>query len=78
MSVFAKWSDDECSTFDSNDWKIDGDDFWIGRLMAGSVFEKEWDMVELVESLQTDMKEGLSVEDIREKYRKHKKEIVEV
>ena len=73
MSVFADWTDDECSAFDAYDWKIDGDDFWIGRLMAGSVFEKEWTMTELVESLQADILNELSIDDIREKYRKHKK-----
>tara|TARA_R110000803_G_scaffold118224_1_gene186638 strand:- start:208 stop:438 length:231 start_codon:yes stop_codon:yes gene_type:complete len=73
MSVFADWTDDECSAFDAYDWKIDGDDFWIGRLMAGSVFEKEWTMTGLVESLQADILNELSVDDIREKYRKHKK-----
>tara|TARA_R110000796_G_scaffold214382_1_gene330366 strand:+ start:214 stop:444 length:231 start_codon:yes stop_codon:yes gene_type:complete len=73
MSVFADWTDDECSAFDAYDWKIDGDDFWIGHLMAGSVFEKEWTMTGLVESLQADILNELSVDDIREKYRKHKK-----
>tara|TARA_R110000737_G_scaffold157324_3_gene185853 strand:+ start:1088 stop:1318 length:231 start_codon:yes stop_codon:yes gene_type:complete len=76
MSVIAKWSQEECEIFDSYDWKIDGDHEWYLRLMLGSVFEKEWTMTELVESLQADVKGGLSVQDIREKYRKHKKVVV--
>tara|TARA_R110000765_G_scaffold114032_5_gene206607 strand:+ start:3076 stop:3306 length:231 start_codon:yes stop_codon:yes gene_type:complete len=76
MTVFAKWTKSECTTFDAYDWKIDGDDQWCIRLMAGSVFEKEWSMVELVESLQKDMEDKLTVEEIRQKYRKYKKVIV--
>jgi hypothetical protein len=72
MSVFAKWSEGELETFESNDWEINGDYEWMGILMMGCIFEKEWTMVELVESLKADMK-VLSGDEICEKYRKHKK-----
>ena len=72
MSVFAKWSESELEKFDAHDWKIDGDDEWMGEFIV-YIFEKEWTMAELVESLEADILNELSSEDIKEKYVRNKK-----
>jgi hypothetical protein len=72
MAVFAEWSESELETFDEHDWTIEGDDKWMGEFIV-YIFEKEWTMTDLVESLEADILNELSVEDIREKYKKNKK-----
>jgi|TARA_R110000764_G_scaffold139164_1_gene227133 hypothetical protein len=72
MAVFAEWSESELETFDKHDWTIEGDDKWMGEFIV-YIFEKEWTMTDLVESLEADILNELSVEDIREKYKKNKK-----
>ena len=72
MSVFAKWTETELEKFEAHDWKIDGDDEWMGEFIV-YIFEKEWTMAELVESLEADIEEELSSEDIKEKYVRNKK-----
>ena len=71
--VFSKWTEGDCIRFDSYDFKIDGNDKWLCRLMNLHIFEKEWSSDELAQSLHLDIKQGKSIEEIYKKYKKNLK-----
>ena len=67
MRIYASWSDDEYEAFVSKDWVIDEDDTWWEDLVCSDM-EKEWTCEELTKSIQSDLDEGLSVDEIKVKY----------
>ena len=69
MRIYASWSDDEYEAFVSQDWVIDGDDTWWEELICSDM-DKEWKCDELTKSIQKDLDESLSVDDIKLKYLK--------
>jgi hypothetical protein len=67
------WSDEQINELCSKPWKIvdnDGDynDDWYRDELTHLVIDDHWTYDTLVPSIEQDIKDGLTVEDILEKY----------
>jgi hypothetical protein len=69
MRIYDNWSDDEYEYFCSQDWVVDDDDNWWEDLICCDM-KKEWGCEELTKSIQSDLDDGLSIVEIKEKYLK--------
>jgi len=67
MRIYASWSDDEYEAFVCQDWLVDDDDTWWEDLICSDM-KQEWSCDELTKSIQSDLDEGLSVDEIKVKY----------
>ncbi len=63
------WTDDEKDKLcRKSSWEIDGDNEWYREDLYCSPIDDEWTYETLVTAIDKDVKEGLSVEEILEKY----------
>ena len=62
-------TDEEKKMFENVKWELDEDDSWWYDLICCD-FEKEWVASELIESIQKDIDENLSIDEIYGKYEK--------
>ena len=67
MRIYSAWTEQEYESFVSQDWVIDGDDTWWEDLICSDM-KKVWICDELTKSIQSDLDEGLSVDQIKVKY----------
>jgi len=67
MRIYSAWTEQEYESFVSQDWVIDGDDTWWEDLICSDM-KQEWACDELTKSIQSDLHEGLSVDQIKVKY----------
>ena len=67
MRIYASRSDDEYEAFVSQAWLVDGDDTWWEDLICSDM-KQDWTCDELTKSIQSDLDEGLSVDEIKVKY----------
>ena len=67
MRIYSAWTEEEYQEFVSQDWVIDGDDTWLEDLICSDM-KQVWICDELTKSIQSDLDEGLSVDEIKVKY----------
>ena len=69
MRIYDNWSDGEYEYFCAQDWVVDDDNNWWEDLICCDM-KKEWECEELTKSIQSDLDDGLSIVEIKEKYLK--------
>lgn len=69
--VKLDFTEEELKKFESVSWEIGDDDNWWFDLLQSS-FKVGWDCDELIKSIQKDVDEKLSVDEIYVKYEKIK------
>ena len=69
--VKLSFTEEEIGLFEKVAWETEEDDNWWFDLLACE-FEQEWTASDLKNSIQKDMDEKLSVDEIYEKYLKKK------
>ena len=69
--VYLELTEEEVKKFESVSWEIGDDDNWWFDLLQSN-FKEDWDCDELIKSIQKDVDEKLSVEEIYGKYEKIK------
>ncbi len=74
-NVTSKWTKEEVDSWYEGkpEWDEYGGEWgneWYDRLVVSFKFEKEWTYQELVDSVDEDIKQELSIEDIFVKYSK--------
>jgi len=64
--VRLSWSDDEANKFLSTEWSQESFDDWDD--FRCSLFKEDWEVDKLIESIQKDLDEEVSFDDIKFKY----------
>jgi len=69
MKIFHDWSYEELEKICLQDWKIDGDDDWYKEdLCFTDLILEDWTCEAFIESVNQDIEQKLSAEEILEKY----------
>jgi len=67
--IWADWSNEDQHTIYTQKWDIDGDDDWYREYLSCShLILDDWTCESLVEAINKDIEDKLSVEQILEKY----------
>ena len=69
--VKLSFTEEEIKMFENVDWVLEDDDTWWFDLIQCDL-KQDWDPSDLLNSIQKDMDEKLSMDEIYEKYEKKK------
>ena len=69
--VKLSFTEEEIKMFEKVDWELEDDDTWWFDLIQCDL-KQDWDPSDLLNSIQKDMDQKLSMDEIYEKYEKKK------
>ena len=69
--VYLELTEEEVKKFETVPWEIGDDDNWWFDLLQSN-FKEDWECDELIQSIQKDVDEKLTIEEIYVKYEKIK------
>ena len=69
LGIYRQWTDEEHDLFLTREW-LKFENEWWGYFLCSS-FKEQWSYEDLVKSLDADLEEDKSIDEIREKYLEH-------